>query len=403
MPLPRRMATEYGNTKRYNWYMATVVARPRADGSSSYRVMFRTAGRQVGETFHSIEGAEQFVAMVERIGGQAAREVLAARNGRSFGPDAPPLLKDWLTAYIDSRTGITEGTRSDYRTYAKTSINPYLGELPVDAVTRDAVARWVNRLADTGIQGTGLSGKTIKNRHAFLSGAMSAAVQAGHRLDNPCHGMRLPRTDHNRREMAILTGVELVKLTAAMPDAYRPLLILLVGTGMRMGEATALQVGDVNLEVDPPTIRVVRAWKHTDGKGREIGPPKSRRGRRTIWLGDGTAREIRPLVEGRPADALVITNPHGQPVSQQTFHDVFKRALKAAGITRPVRVHDLRHTYASAMLDGGHNFFVVQNVLGHEDPHTTTGTYGHLQPGTGAAVAATMTQYLAPAVPEIEA
>ena len=94
---------------------------------------------------------------------------------------------EWLTQYIDHLTGVAKLTVSRYRAYARNDIVPVLGAIPLGALSRDDVARWMQGL--TG------SGKTIANKHGFLSSALKAAVKAGRIRSNPPpdSGCRRPR------------------------------------------------------------------------------------------------------------------------------------------------------------------------------------------------------------------
>lgn len=83
-------------------------------------------------------------------------------------------------------TGVQPATVARYRTYAARDITPVMGGLPLTAVTEATVARWVRQLSG--------SGKTIANKHGFLSGAFKAAVKSGLIAANPCEGRRLPHT-----------------------------------------------------------------------------------------------------------------------------------------------------------------------------------------------------------------
>lgn len=201
-----------------------------------------------------------------------------------------------------------EGTRRRYRTITAQNIAPTIGVLPLQSITESTIAGWVQGL--TG------SGKTIANKHGFLSGALAAAVRAGHITANPCEGRRLPRTE--REEMCFLEPGDFALLLHYIVDRWEPLVTMLVSTGLRWGEATALQVGDVDRAQG--TVRVVRAWKYTSGDGHRMGPPKSRRSVRTVRLSLQTMDLLEPLLS-RDADEPLFTNARGGPVRSAMFHD----------------------------------------------------------------------------------
>lgn len=158
-------------------------------------------------------------------------------------------------------------------------------------LTRDQVTRFGMALRDE----RGLGHKSIKHRHSLLSSALKQAVRSDLLARNVAEGVELPR-DPARPEMITLDLDEIRWLLQCTDDHWRPLVATLVGTGMRIGEATALQVGDLDLPRRLAHIR--RAWKHTDGNGHQIGPPKSVAGYRTIHLGS-LVHPLEPLTDGR--------------------------------------------------------------------------------------------------------
>lgn len=372
--------------------MASLQKRVRSDGSTAYRVMFRDANQLVGETFDDPVAADEFRRLVARIGAGPARAILRARNEHADST----ILKDWLTSHIDRLTGVEDGTRKDYRAMAKRHIFPTLGDYPVQAITRHLLEEWVNTLTPT------MSGKTLRNVHALLSAALNRAVFDGLIPANLAKGVRLPKADHNKTEMVTLTQNEITQLVAAFPDRWQPLVATMCGTGMRFGEITALPVGACDLDDDPPTVRVQQAWKRTGFSERKLGAPKTTKGRRIIPISRRLAEEIRPLVDGRPADALVFTSPNGETVDHAHFHErVWTPALDKSKLTKRPRIHDLRHSYATYMaarvpLDQ------LQRLLGHESITTTVGVYGHARPGDAAGAARAVEEMLAGVLPVLD-
>jgi len=95
--------------------------------------------------------------------------------------------------------------------------------------------------------------------HGLLSAAMKTAVRLGYRGDNPCHGVRLPQGGAVSDEMCLLSTAEGGLILEHLTPWYRPFVRFLVGTGLRWGEATALQISDVVLDGPTPSVRVIRA------------------------------------------------------------------------------------------------------------------------------------------------
>ena len=294
-----------------------------------------------------------------------------------------------------------------------------LVHLPLTAVTGAAVKAWVNEL-----ERAGLSGKTIKNKHGLLAGVMNAAVRERLIPANPCTGVRLPRTV--AKPMTFLTPTEYARFLGYFTPAWQPMVALMFMTGARYSEITALTVGDVDL--DAATLTITKAWK--DG-GKRIGPPKSRKSVRTLSLPTEAVEVLRPLVEDRPSDALLLRNARGGPVRLQTFHDnVWQPAVRLANgepartgarasrrrddagariepaavpLGKRPRPHDARHSCASWLLGAGVPINYVQAHLGHESITTTVGTYGHIMPAARQAVAGALSLAVSAAHPQIEA
>lgn len=332
-----------------------------------WQVMFRVDGRLVSETFTDGQAAAEFSGLVDRIGGKAAKEVRAQRVG-SPSEGKVPTVAQALADHIENLSGITIGTRRDYEKIAQQFAKSNLGPLPVDVVTKDAVRKWVNSQK--------VSAKTVRNRHALLYAAMGRQVEHKVIPANPCEGIRIGHTETT--EMTILSWQEFLAVRAHLDEHWHPLATTLIGTGTRFSEATALQKRDFDLTADPPVVRISRSWKHTDSAERLLGAPKTQRGRRTISLGPEIVEQVAPLLKQRGRDDFVFVNKCGDPVRQNSFHEIWTRALDDADIGKRPRLHDLRHSFASWMLTQGVSLSLLQRMLGHEDIRTTVNVYGHL-------------------------
>lgn len=375
--------------------MASVTPRRSArTGVVSWRVQFRIDGRMSQESFEDQRSADEFGKLVDRVGGTAARAVLEARRGNRAGA---PTLREFTAHYLDEvsglLTGIEPGTRAGYVTIAEKSFNQILGDMPIDALTKTDVGRWVawqEKQPSQRRKGQTLSAKTVRNYHALLSSVLAAAVDAGHMEKNVAFRTRLTRGE--KREAVFLSSAEFSTLLHFMPDYYRPLVLFLAGTGLRWGEASALRWGEVNLRATPTTVRVVRAWKKSDGSGPVLSIPKTSKSRRSVSMHDALAQAI-----GAPgaSDELVFssrTTPGGRIPYQRFRKAAWNRAVTAAmdkercaeldlvPLTRRPTPHDLRHTHASWLIAAGVPLPYIQARLGHESITTTIGTYGHLVP-----------------------
>lgn len=387
--------------------MASVLPRTRADGSVTWRVQFRVDGRMCQETFTLFDGADQFSRLVDAVGGEAARKVLRSRTERQ---DAVT-LRVWTETYLDPTSGhlsgITEATRAGYQQIAERSFLTVLGDLPLPAITKQDVARWIvwqEAQPSKWRAGQPVSAKTIRNYHGVLSAILSAAADERLIDGNPAKGTRI--TQGVRQGITFLTRDEFDTLYQFIPDHYKPLTYFLAGTGMRWGEATALTWADFDMNKRTPTVRVSKAWKKGLNGKPYLGPPKTKMSLRTIALHEDLIANLPPR---GPGDQLVFRGIKDEKrIWSERFHKAaWAPAVRAANDERmcgelgllPIgkrpRVHDLRHAHASWLMAANVPLPMIQARLGHENITTTVGTYGHLMPEAQEQMAEVMNHTMA--------
>jgi integrase len=368
----------------------SVRHRLRNDGSPYWQVRFRENGRECSVSWDNPVQAEQYDNLVKQVGATRAREICKI----AAAPNRDLTLRTFLERHNEGLAGIEPGTIARYRAYVRRDIGPVLGAIPLHALSRDDIAAWIRAMTKAGA-----SGKTIKNKRDYLSGALKAAVSAGQLTKNPCEDVRAPRWD--RAEMVFLEHDEFQLLLGEVAQYWRPLVEFLVASGCRWSEATALKPQAVDRSAG--TVRITKAWK-TGAGGYELGVPKTRKSVRTInvpadvldkldytgeWLFTNSGRGRR--------------NPDG-PVRIHSFNpNVWAPAVKRAqdaGLTKKPRVHDLRHTCASWLLQAGRPLPSVQAHMGHESIQTTSDVYGHLDRSSGQGNADVIGAALRPAMPK---
>jgi integrase len=368
--------------------VASIQKRTYADGRVVYRVLFRHRGVQTSLSYVTEKAATKAKKLIEALGPD---EAVPRLQDKPASATQIPTVAAWLDRHIADLTGITDRTRSDYQRLSALHITTHLGALDVDEVTTSDIARWANALEGR------LSGKSIGNLRALLSSAFGYAVEQGHRRDNPMGRLRRSRSrEHEREEMICLTPQEFGRLRGLLPERWRPFATVLVGTGMRFGEAVAMEVGDVDLLAPTPVIRITKALRRTPG-GVEVGPPKTRRSRRTISLSNDLVDVLAPLVT-RDRGELLFHGRDGARVHHGNFYNRIWRPAAdrlAEETGRRPRIHDLRHSHASWLIAAGVPLPVIRDRLGHESISTTVDVYGHLLPDQHRQTAAALDGLLA--------
>ncbi len=372
--------------------MAVIRERPRKDGAISYIVLYRFGGRgskQGALTFDDKKTAEAFAAAVAAHGAARALEM----HGIDPTPRKPAAIKkltvsDWVRQHIDQLTGVEQYTLDKYEEYLRNDITPHFGNIPLTALADTDIAAWIKHMeTHGGRDGKGHAPKTLRNKHGFLSAALNAAVGKHHIPANPAAGRRLPRGDaDDNHDMRMLTRDEFRRLYDATDEPSRPLVEFLVTSGMRWGEASALTPAHIDIEAGTALVR--QAWKYSS-KGYTLGPPKTRRSRRTV---DVSSRLLKKLdLTGE----WVFTNSTGGPVRYQQFwRDVWNPAVAKAELDPRPTPHDLRHTYASWQLTGGTPLVVVSRQMGHESIKITADIYADVDRVSAKAAATLMDRLL---------
>jgi integrase len=366
--------------------VASLRIRRRSDGTTYTAVLYVLNGKQTSSSFNDHAEAVRFQELANKTSPAKALEVWAATTPSADGFT----VASWCTHHVDHLTGVNEATRTRYRRYIANDIAPSkIGPLPLAALTNADAAQWLNTL--TG------SAKTAANKHGFLAGALNAAVRARRISANPCDGNRLRRDQP--AEMIFLTHEEFRLLHSCVGEHWQPLVEFLVASGARFGEATALTPADI--DIAGGTVRIHRAWRYMPGEGYQLGPPKTRKSVRTIDVAASTLGNL------DLAGEWVFTNSGrgwrggpSDPVRAQNFHsNAWGPALAKAtekGLTKKPRVHDLRHTNASWLIQAGVPLTVIQRHLGHESIQTTSDRYGHLDRESSRVVADVVSEALHP-------
>jgi integrase len=405
--------------------MASIRRRVRKDGTTAHQVRWLEGGARDGapqsEVFDSEPEAIQFKALVDAHGqhwppGWVKGEGFVQPK-QTEEDKAVVTFEVWAERVIDNLTGVEVRTRHDYRRDIRKHFVPTFGGKDicgVEAIAPTDVRRWVNAM-EAGERDPKnkeawvrkpVSPKTLANLHGLLYAIFQAAVEAQPplRTSNPCARTRLPRTDAGiEDEMVFLEREEFALVRAAMADICKgdalDLIDLMVGTGLRWGEISALQVRDITVRGRHTVLRVQRAWKRQENNVFLLGKPKTKKSRRTIVLSPALVEIVQRNREGKKAEEFIFTTAWGKAWRHANFfYRRWQPAVEHAqkmGLTKKPRPHDLRHTHVSWLIAANVPLPAIQTRLGHESITTTVDRYGHLvqqlDDEVAAAVEAAMT------------
>ncbi len=381
--------------------MGVKVQRPGDPGhpGGNRRIYVRVnyQGHRKTRVFNATKAAQDYAAQVEAMLKLGQVEGIFTALAPEAPPPPAPTFAEAAERYVAVDGAAWKGNTADtYLNILRLHILPTFGPHPLAEITVADVETWW-----AGLRGKGFSHKHLANLRCVLGGIFRRAVVSGFISRNPVDAIngKLGREDREVRQVEWLTEGELsrfLEVAAQREPRHYPLLLTLVSTGLRVGEALAVQVGD--LDLDRGKIHVRRSVRKY-----RVGSPKSGKAR-TVDVPDSTVEVLKGWVNLIRAEAAVRGQepqwvfpsanggiPHDRP-ARRALH----RVLRMAGISRRVRLHDLRHTYASLALQRGVPLLVVSRQLGHASIAITADVYGHLAPEATREAARTWDAILAP-------
>jgi len=340
-----------------------VIVREKVKGSGEWWVFINHKGKRRSKKVGSKKAANA-----------VAREVEArlAKGDMGMIREKCPTLsiygKQWLESPLRQWSA---GTLQNYVSIFEMHIKQHLGSKQLNKVKRLDVKEFIGKL-------DGLSPARKRSILAVLSGLFENAVDDEIISTNPCQNTTKHCGNGTVYDIEALTAEEvqtLLENAAKLPIAADTLFLLAVRTGLRIGELLALRWSDIDFE--GRWLEVNRSYYyHT----KTYGPPKNKKSRK-VDLTPATVEALKNLQAQRKVvsiggDDLVFTNGDGEPLGYFYLRDAIKRIAP-----KRIRIHDLRHTYATLRIAKGDNILDVSKQLGHHKVAFTIDKYGHWIPG----------------------
>ena len=281
-------------------------------------------------------------------------------------------LKEWSDNYL---INITELSQMTYKSVVNNHLIPYFGNKKLQNLAHNDIQRMVNEFNSK------LSCRTVQNIHLVLHRALGDAVVNGFIKFNPADNIKLPK--EQKKPLSVMDITEVFKFIdlcyKLIPD-YADCFEFLVHTGLRIGEFTGLTIDSFDRE-----NKRLKIDKQYLGKVKKFGLPKNGVIRfvglsdRAFEIIEERLEVINKIRKNHPKfnpDNLLFLNPDFKMISQRTL----RKKIKIVGreMNKPdLRVHDLRHTFATISLESGTGIRTIQERLGHSDPTFTMNKYAH--------------------------
>ncbi|MBQ6426522.1 MAG: site-specific integrase [Clostridia bacterium] len=338
------------------------MVRKRSDGTWEGRIV-------VGHRMDGLPIYKSVFAKTQKALMPKLEQLKRDYAGAELTEDCRMPLGDWLDLWLSEYSpNLRPSTIQNYQNHIRT-VNPFLGELQIDRVTRVDVQKMYNALRER------LSVSTVRAVHMMLHEAMSAAVRRHLIVANPTEGVKLPKKGY--APIQILNNEQLDRFMAAIreePD-WHDLFYVEITTGLRRGELCGLRWEDFDENSGKLTVR--RSINY-EKKALQIGKPKTDAGKRTILLPASTAELLRARHKTSPSEWIFPSfyDP-ALPMKPQSAYNALKRILKKAGLPN-LKFHSLRHVFGTQAISAGVDAKTLSTILGHTDASFTLDCYTHV-------------------------
>jgi integrase len=356
-----------------------VKVRERPEGSGVYWVFIDHQGKRRAKKIG--RDRKTAIAVGKKIEAKLALGEMGVLEKREPSTTFKQYAEEWLEGF--AKTALKESTYRGYRSVLDKHLEPAFGKMPLNEITRGDVKAFIFQK----IKG-GMSVSRAKRIKATLSGIFSHAVEDGLIQSNPSAKLdKLLKAKDQHLDAAYppYTAEEIEIYLDAVRNNYPehfPLFLTLARAGLRLGEALGLQWGDIDFQGG--FIEIRRAWVNNRQTTTKTG--KTRRVDATPQL----LATLGALSQRRKAQTLrngwgvvpewVFVNEDGKPLDPGNLRGrVHYKACEKAKLRR-VRIHDIRHSYATIRISAGHNIADVSRQLGHASIKITVDTYYHWLP-----------------------
>ena len=271
----------------------------------------------------------------------------------------------------DMAARLKQSTLLTKKAVLQTHILPFFGSKPINEIKASDVRRWQAKLMSSP---NNYSQTYLKKINTELNSIINYAKRFYDLNTNPC-GKAGTIGKAKAEEMDYWTYDEYIAFREGVKDKSLSYICfeVLYWTGMREGELLALSPADIDL--DNKTISINRTYQRIEGKD-VFTSPKTRKSKRKIPIPDFLCQELSDYIQSR---YMLDTDERLFPVTKSYLSHEMIRGCKNTGVKK-IRIHDIRHSHASLLINQGCDALMLADRLGHEKVSTTLNTYSHLFP-----------------------
>ena len=286
----------------------------------------------------------------------------------------------------DMKTRLKENTWSTKEHIIRSKLTPYFGRLKLSNITPQQIITWQNELLSyRDAQGKPYSPVYLRTIQNQLSAIFNHAVRYYRLRENPCKKAG-SMGKKKAREMLFWTKEEYLQFAKAIQDkpmAYHAFQML-YWCGIREGELLALTPAD--FDFDKETVTISKSYQRLKGKD-VITDPKTEKSNRTITMPDFLAAEMQEYIGSL---YRIQSDDRIFPFTSSFLRHEMERVCKASGVKK-IRIHDLRHSAISLLIDMGFSPLAIADRVGHEAIEITY-NYAHLFPSKQQDMAKQLSQ-----------
>lgn len=314
-------------------------------------------------------------------------------NNNTYIEPSKMTVEQWMYIWLRDykKNSVKPKTYAAYEAHVRNHIAPDLGGYTLASLRNDMVQRFVNNLADKGLKSI-----TIERVVGTLKTGLIQAVDNDLIAKNPATKIKMPMKQERTPRVLTVQEQEIF-MEASKEHRNGEIFLLILGTGLRIGEALALTWDDIDFEQHVLSVNrtQIEYCEHINGETvyhRGYSTPKTKAGKRTVPLIPTLIDMLLNLKKQREQEkrkfkatyqdnGLIFCNYYGVSLNYTTISKKIQTICKKTGL-EGIHPHTLRHTFATRGLEKGIDLKIMQELLGHSSIKMTADLYTHVLPET---------------------